>query len=137
MVVSMTAVGPVGMTGGLALLVVLGASGSAWDAVGGGVCGGGVVCGVCASAGATENAAASARKRSVMRGVAPTLVQETGYRRRRAGAICCIEVDGDGLSTAMLFTDAAHLLWRLSQLAGRDTASETDCRRCAFLHRVA
>jgi hypothetical protein len=35
MVVSMTAVGPVGTTGGLALLVVLGASGSDRDAGGG------------------------------------------------------------------------------------------------------
>src|ERR1700709_2247542 len=47
MVVSMTAVGPVGTTGGLIWVVVLGASGSCWG--GGGDCsgavGGGVGCG--------------------------------------------------------------------------------------------
>lgn len=67
MVVSITAVGPVGTTGGLMLLVVLGASGRA-SAGGGGVdCAGGV----CAWT-ETAKTRESARVRSIMRFVAPT-----------------------------------------------------------------
>ena len=67
MVVSMTAVGPVGTTGGLTLLVVLGASGRA-SAGGGGVDCAGVDCAWTETTRARE----SARVRSIMRFVAPT-----------------------------------------------------------------
>src|ERR1700722_17766882 len=67
MVVSMTAVGPVGTTGGLTLLVVLGASGRASPG-GGGVDCAGVDCAWTETARARE----SARVRSIMRFVAPT-----------------------------------------------------------------
>src|SRR6266478_3510742 len=63
MVVSMTAVGPVGTTGGFIWLVVLGASGSCCEEA--------VVDCVCACAEKTLQARTSARVRNVMRGLTP------------------------------------------------------------------
>src|SRR5258708_19295060 len=77
MLVSRTAVGPVGTTGGWALLVVLGASGS-WSVAG---AGGGVdCCGVWAREDAVQ-ASRRAMERRIMRCKAPTdrLSQTRGW----------------------------------------------------------
>src|SRR5207302_7425437 len=85
MVVSMTAVGPVGTAGGLICVVVLGASGSCWVEAG-------VDC-VCACDEKTLKARTSARVRNIMRGLAPInrlthirrLEQRVGASPRAAG----------------------------------------------------